>query len=109
MILTRGYPIQADDIRRALERPSDAPPPELAASCENRLRQVIQDYLQARAKASSHGQFMEMADRLLVAEALRLTNGNQTHAARLLGLTRPTLQAKMHKYGIRRETGIREA
>jgi DNA-binding protein Fis len=50
----------------------------------------------------------DLLDRLLVVEALRLTQGNQTHAARLLGLTRPTLQAKMQRYNIRRETSIRE-
>ncbi|OGG56053.1 MAG: Fis family transcriptional regulator [Candidatus Handelsmanbacteria bacterium RIFCSPLOWO2_12_FULL_64_10] len=107
MIFTRGYPIQADDVRRALERPAEglagSPAPE-----EDALRDLVQAYLKTHSGASIHGQFLEMADRLLVAEALRLTGGNQTHAARLLGLTRPTLQAKMQKYGIRRETHIRE-
>ncbi|MFH1568082.1 MAG: helix-turn-helix domain-containing protein, partial [Gemmatimonadota bacterium] len=37
-----------------------------------------------------------------------MTAGNQTHAARLLGLSRPTLQAKMERYAIRRETSVRE-
>jgi DNA-binding protein Fis len=43
-----------------------------------------------------------------VVEALRLTGGNQTHAARILGLTRPTLQAKMQRHGIRTETSVRD-
>nr|WP_245994134.1 helix-turn-helix domain-containing protein [Desulfosoma caldarium] len=31
--------------------------------------------------------------------ALETTKGNRTHAARLLGISRPTLLARMEKYG----------
>jgi len=46
-----------------------------------------------------------MVEKHLLAEALRRTHGNQTHAARLLGLARPTLHAKMQKLGLRDEGG----
>jgi DNA-binding protein Fis len=36
----------------------------------------------------------------LIAEALRRCQGNQTHAAQLLGLPRPTLHAKLQKFGL---------
>jgi DNA-binding protein Fis len=39
--------------------------------------------------------------RRVVAEVLRHTDGNQTRAARLLGVSRPTLLAKMRKLGLR--------
>ncbi|WP_461210329.1 sigma-54-dependent transcriptional regulator [Desulfocurvus sp. DL9XJH121] len=39
-----------------------------------------------------------------IEEALQLTGGNRTHAARLLGVSRPTLLARIDKYGIRVET-----
>ncbi len=118
MIFTRGYPIQASDIYRALERPGEdfsmadaagktAIPPS-SLPYEEQLRAIVKDYVNTHSGTATHIQFVELADKLLVIEALRLTSGNQTQAANLLGLTRPTLQAKMQKYHLRRETGIHE-
>ena len=101
--------IQPDDVRRALERREEEVAQDTAAPEQDALRGIVKAYLKHRSGATTHTQFLEMADTLLVVEALRTTGGNQTHAARLLGLSRPTLQAKMQKYGLRRETGIREA
>jgi two-component system response regulator AtoC len=36
----------------------------------------------------------------LIIQALELSNGNRTRAAKLLGLTRPTLIYRLEKYGI---------
>jgi DNA-binding NtrC family response regulator len=44
---------------------------------------------------------------LVIIEALNRTGGNRSQAARLLGLSRPTLLAKIEKYGIRMETSAR--
>jgi transcriptional regulator of acetoin/glycerol metabolism len=44
-----------------------------------------------------------------VGEALRLTGGNRSQAARLLGLSRPTLHAKIEKYRLTLETAIKVA
>jgi two-component system nitrogen regulation response regulator GlnG len=38
---------------------------------------------------------LEQFDRLILQQLLRLTDGNQVHAAAILGLSRPTLRAKM--------------
>jgi DNA-binding protein Fis len=43
---------------------------------------------------------VEKVERLLLAEALRRNPGNRSHAARLLGLPRPTLHTKLQKYGM---------
>jgi PAS domain S-box-containing protein len=43
---------------------------------------------------------LEEHERHLVAQALSRTGGNQTQAARLLGVTRDTLRYKMKKYGL---------
>jgi transcriptional regulator with GAF, ATPase, and Fis domain len=108
MIYTRGYPIQPDDIQRALERPNGEQRRRTDGSERDLLREVVRSYLGRRSGPSTHQEFLDMVDALLVAEALRLTSGNQTRAARLLGLTRPTLQARMGKHGIRKQTGIVE-
>lgn len=65
------------------------------------LSELIQSYL-----ARNHGddlfeRFMTEAERILLTETLRRTEGNQTLAARFLGLTRSTLQAKVARLNSR--------
>ena len=43
---------------------------------------------------------------ILISEALNLTGGNRSSAAKLLGLSRPTLHSKIEKYHLKFETSI---
>ncbi len=43
----------------------------------------------------------------MVAEALNLTGGNRSQAAKLLGMSRPTLHAKIDKYNLKIETSVK--
>jgi nitrogen regulation protein NR(I) len=45
-------------------------------------------------------------ERELVIQALKETEGNQVHAARILGITRATLRKRIEKFGIQRELNI---
>jgi nitrogen regulation protein NR(I) len=45
-------------------------------------------------------------ERELVIQALKETDGNQVHAAKLLGMTRATLRKRVEKFGIHRELNI---
>ncbi len=45
-------------------------------------------------------------ERELVIQALKETQGNQVHAAKLLGITRATLRKRIEKFGIQRELSI---
>ncbi len=44
----------------------------------------------------------ELVEKRTIAEALKKTRGNVTHAAKQLGVSRATLQNKMKQYGLRR-------
>src|ERR1051325_3505598 len=46
-------------------------------------------------------------ERELVIQALKEANGNQVHAAKLLGITRATLRKRVEKFGIQRELNIK--
>ncbi len=46
-------------------------------------------------------------ERELVIQALKETNGNQVHAAKLLGITRATLRKRIEKFQIARELNIK--
>jgi nitrogen regulation protein NR(I) len=45
-------------------------------------------------------------ERELVIQALKETNGNQVHAAKILGITRATLRKRVEKFGIQKELRI---
>jgi two-component system NtrC family response regulator/two-component system nitrogen regulation response regulator GlnG len=96
LIFTRGYPIQAADLPLGTGAATD----EAAAAAlpEEELASMVRRYLAGYTGYHAHEQFVEQAEKLLIAEALRRAGGNQTHAARLLGMPRPTLHAKMQKY-----------
>jgi DNA-binding protein Fis len=44
-----------------------------------------------------------------VHEALSFTDGNRSQAAKLLGVSRPTLHAKIDKYRLKIETSVSQA
>ena len=44
---------------------------------------------------------------MLIREALNLTGGNRSRAAKILGLSRPTLHSKIEKYGLKFETSVK--
>jgi len=46
-------------------------------------------------------------ERELVIQALKETNDNQVHAAKLLGITRATLRKRIDKFGIKRELNVK--
>jgi two-component system nitrogen regulation response regulator GlnG len=45
-------------------------------------------------------------ERELVIQALKETEGNQVHAAKLLGITRATLRKRIEKFGIQRQLTV---
>ncbi len=102
MILTGGFPIQPDEMRRAIDLASAGAGPARVTTEAERLRLFIQEYLRAHGGENVYNRFLEESEEMLLAEALRVTKGNQTHAARLLGMARPTLKARMDKYGLGR-------
>ena len=51
----------------------------------------------------------EAVERRVIVDALARTAGNISHAARAIGITRPTFHALMSKYGVQAETFRRES
>lgn len=100
VILTGGFPLQADDIKRALAATAQPPVLELTGDERSRLRQIVVGFLRTYSGQAAHTDFLDMAEKLLLSEALALSKGNQTHAARLLGMARPTLKARLDRHGL---------
>ncbi|HJR70681.1 MAG TPA: sigma-54 dependent transcriptional regulator [Gammaproteobacteria bacterium] len=79
----------------------DLAPAIAAGDTDARFGAAVREALTARlataggADDSAYQTLLGLAEQQLVAEALRLTNGNQVAAARLLGINRTTLRSKM--------------
>ncbi|RKY05551.1 sigma-54-dependent Fis family transcriptional regulator [Candidatus Poribacteria bacterium] len=67
---------------------------------EERSTEELLDELFRRAVESGVNDPMRWIERELIVRALRRTKGNQSQAARLLGMSRTTLRDKIRSYGI---------
>ena len=106
LIFSRGCPICPEDISQAIRGDS----PVVAAEDESSSEAIRQWVRKALASFSGENMFDSFVDRfagLLIGEALNLTGGNRTRAAKLLGLSRPTLQSKIEKYRLKIETSVK--
>ncbi|MEW6200473.1 MAG: sigma-54 dependent transcriptional regulator [bacterium] len=107
LIFNRGYPIRAEDISFAVE--SGAAQSALTAeTADNILKQWIRENLVLGGREDFFSFLSDRFTNVLVTEALKLTRGNRTRAARLLGISRPTLHAKMEKCGFTEQTDAEE-
>jgi len=59
------------------------------------------------AKRDPKLKIIPAVERELVIQALKETNNNQVHAAKLLGITRATLRKRIEKFGIQRELNVK--
>lgn len=107
LIFHRGGPIRAQDISQALEgaRPAGA---SVEPAGEEAVRHWVQELLASKTSGNLFDVCLDRFSRLIISEALRLAGGNRSGAAKLLGLSRPTLYAKIEKYHLTIEASVRE-
>jgi transcriptional regulator with GAF, ATPase, and Fis domain len=98
LIFTQGYPVQAAHVRPARDETRES-----ASTVDDMMLKVVRGYLDGHCGKGTHERVLEEFERLLIREAMRRTKGNQSHAAQLLGLARPTLHAKIQRLGIQPE------
>ena len=107
LIFSRGAPIQSEDVLQALDDKKvirDADP----KAAEEVIRLWMRRSMTEEAEEHTYESIMDHISGTLVSEALNLTDGNRTRAAKLLGLSRPTLHAKIEKYGLKLKTSVDE-
>jgi nitrogen regulation protein NR(I) len=100
MIFAGGYTIQDQDLPLAVRAGPQANADPANPSGEEPWLNLIRAHLSSYQGPHACEDLLEMVERLLIGEALHRSQGNQTHAARLLGMPRPTLHARMQKYGM---------
>jgi nitrogen regulation protein NR(I) len=106
LIFSRGAPINGEEMSQAI-RGESAVKAIKAERDDDSIRQWVRRALSTGAGDKIFGDVVDRFSGLLITEALNLTGGNRSQAAKLLGLSRPTLLAKIEKYGIRIETAVK--
>ena len=101
LIFSQGGAISGEDVRRAMGAPHDAAhAAPSAATGEALLVGHVRQMLQSKPGEKVFDALMDEMGAVVVREALALCNGNRSRTARMLGLSRPTLLAKIDKYGL---------
>ena len=107
LIFSRGAPIQAEDVMQAIKGDKglrDADP----QAAEDVIHRWMRQSLTSGTESHTFEKIMDHFAGILVSEALNLTDGNRSRAARLLGLSRPTLHSKIEKFGLKLKTSVDE-
>lgn len=101
LIFNRGNPVSAEDVARALETGAAAPEFSVSGAVATpALKDYVRRFLDKSAGENAFDALMDEMGALVIKEALALCGGNRSRTARMLGLSRPTLLAKIDKYGV---------
>lgn len=104
MVESKGDYIMPDDIRidykiekeRLLDIQKD-----VEKRLDYLLEQVFNELIKYPKKTG-----MDIIEKVMITKALKLTGGNQVHAASILGINRNTLRSKIEKYKIKKSVEI---
>ena len=102
LIFNRGNPISADDVKLALDSPNSlaVEHAHVSPSLPKDFVEHVRNYLGKGVGERVFEDLMDEAGSLVIREALQMCRGNRSRTAKMLGLSRPTLLAKIDKYKI---------
>jgi nitrogen regulation protein NR(I) len=106
LIFNRGTPIAMSDIAQAAGMDSEIPQTN-AGSAEEAIRQWARRQIMSQTEDNVFEACMDHFASLMITEALNVTDGNRSRAAKLLGLSRPTLHSKIEKYNLKIQTSVK--
>jgi nitrogen regulation protein NR(I) len=90
--------IQGDHVRSSINYEKD----------EEAMRQWARKMLTLPSGDKRFDDCMDRFANIIISEALNFTDGNRSQAAKLLGLSRPTLHSKIEKFGLEFKTSVKE-
>ncbi len=106
LIFSRGYPIHPEDVSRAIGGQTLSQEASVVQADEI-VRQWARQSLVSGDGKDVFEECMDHFASLLISEALDLTGGNRSRAAKLLGISRPTLLSKIDKYRLKVQTSVK--
>ena len=102
LIFNQGCPLTGEEISKALTTPTATQTAESALDIATWTRQTL-----CKTKDTSPTPFTDMMDSMaaiIIGEALKICRGNHSKTAKYLGISRPTLLAKIEKLNIKTQT-----
>ena len=108
LIFNRGAPIDTADVALAAGGQQTAAKAGQGNGLENEIRTWVRDAVQHGGSDSIFENSMDKFAGIVLNEVLTMTQGNRSQAAKLLGLSRPTLHAKIEKYNLHIETLVKK-
>ncbi|MBU1564187.1 MAG: sigma-54 dependent transcriptional regulator [Proteobacteria bacterium] len=96
LIFNRGAPLQPEDITLNQER--SVPNGDVDQAVAGDIQLWVRGVLHSEKQEKLFDSCLDHVAALLVREALVITHGNRSNAAKILGISRPTLHAKIDKY-----------
>ncbi|MBU1277390.1 MAG: sigma-54 dependent transcriptional regulator [Proteobacteria bacterium] len=99
LIFGRGRPVGAEEVATLVLDAGEGPGGSLSPETD----QAIRAWCRQGIAAGRHhllGALLNRVEEIIVSEALETTKGNRSRAARLLGVSRPSLLARLKKYGL---------
>ncbi len=106
LIFNRGTPVSVEDISQSIREKNTGK----NAGSKTRDEELLQWVNKALAYKTRENLFDWSIDKfatILIRQALNLTGGNRSRAAKLLGISRPTLHAKIEKYNLKIEASVK--
>jgi nitrogen regulation protein NR(I) len=111
LVVAKGDAILLSDLPSEItgQGAAGSPPVPGAVVGEGTVEDVVRlaRQLFAWARRDPKLKIIPAVERELVIQALKESNGNQVHAAKLLGITRATLRKRIEKFQIERELSIK--
>ncbi|MDZ7697989.1 MAG: sigma-54 dependent transcriptional regulator [Deltaproteobacteria bacterium] len=107
LIFNRGAPVSPEDLSQIIQEKGGAQGTTGEGDNEA-IREWVRRALSSEKSDRIYDECMDRFASVLVSEALNLTGGNRSRTAKLLGLSRPTLHAKIEKYGLKLETSVKQ-
>lgn len=107
LIFNRGAPLSPEDINKAIGDEAYTKETE-AYDGDKSIKQWVRHELTDHSKENMFDAIMDRIASVVISETLNLTGGNRSRAAKLLGLSRPTLHSRIEKYNLKLETSVSE-
>ena len=108
LIFSRGCPIRPEDITHVIEKRIEVYESADEGYPEEATQQWVRRVLLSKRYESVFDYLNDRFSSTVIGEALKITGGNKSITAKLLGLSRPTIQAKIDKYRLKVETYVKE-
>ena len=107
LIFNRGTPIHTEEIAQAISVENQGR--DLSNETTDQVvRKWARKALSVKNEKNLFDSCMDNIASILISEALILSGGNRSRAAKLLGLSRPTLHSKIEKYNLKIKTSVNE-